>query len=520
MAAAQGRDLQAQGRARQAHSAVRRQDAVRQLERHDGLGVPARRRGARSAGMQHARAQGARPDLDGGVGRGTGDRSRDRPRGDGDALLWPSALGRDRRRVLRRGARSHRCGVPRDPGEAGAGLAHAFRERRGGARARAPLGAHGRPGVAATARPPARSVRRRRGAALPVRRHAAPCHGLGAQPRDPHRDLGPQGRGTGVRDAPARASDLPAAQSRGPEDRRPPDRHRVSRHHLLPSGVHPRRARGSAGVSARVLGRTGLSVSPVGFGGWAIGGNRFGNSYGPTDDAESQRAVRRAYELGCNFFDTADVYGHGHSEALLGEALAGIRQDVIVATKVGGNFYNRDVSPLLVGRISDALGSPLAEVAPDAALPVTHDANFSPSYVRFAVHQSLRRLRTDYIDLLQLHNPALGLIADPETYDVLEDLKREGKIRWYGVSVHPPEEGLAAIQAARPDTIQIVYNIVRREPEDALFLAARVKQLAGQAGVTAAQLALRFVLDNEAVSVVIVGMKTVVQVEENLSVER
>src|SRR6266571_24154 len=72
MAAAQGRDLQAQGRARQAHSAVRRQDAVRQLERHDGLGVPARRRGARSAGMQHARAQGARPDLDGGVGRGTG----------------------------------------------------------------------------------------------------------------------------------------------------------------------------------------------------------------------------------------------------------------------------------------------------------------------------------------------------------------------------------------------------------------------------------------------------------------
>jgi len=323
-------------------------------------------------------------------------------------------------------------------------------------------------------------------------------------------------------------------------------------------------------VSARVLGRTGLSVSPVGFGGWAIGGNRFGNSYGPTDDAESQRAVRRAYELGCNFFDTADVYGHGHSEALLGEALAGIRQDVIVATKVGGNFYNRDVSPLLVGRISDALGSPLAEVAPDAALPVTHDANFSPSYVRFAVHQSLRRLRTDYIDLLQLHNPALGLIADPETYDVLEDLKREGKIRWYGVSVHPPEEGLAAIQAARPDTIQIVYNIVRREPEDALFpaaraanvgviareplangflagryrpdsvwekgdirarmphayvaqiigLAERVKQLAGQAGVTAAQLALRFVLDNEAVSVVIVGMKTVVQVEENLSVER
>ncbi len=322
-------------------------------------------------------------------------------------------------------------------------------------------------------------------------------------------------------------------------------------------------------MSTRVLGRTGLSVHPIGFGGWAIGGNRFGNSYGRTDDAESQRAVRRAYELGCNFFDTADVYGHGHSEELLGEALAGTRPHVIVATKVGGNFYNRDVNPLLLGRISEALGAPLAGIPADAPLPVTHDANFSPSYVRFAVEQSLRRLRTDYVDLLQLHNPALALIADPEIYQVLEDLKREGKIRWYGVSVHAPAEGLAAIAVARPDTVQIVYNIVRRDVEDAFLPAARaanvgviareplangflagnyrpdsvwekgdirarmprpyvaqvvalgqrVQTLANQAGLSGAQLALKFVLDNDAVSVVIVGMKTVAQVEENLSVE-
>ena len=160
-----------------------------------------------------------------------------------------------------------------------------------------------------------------------------------------------------------------------------------------------------------MLGRTGLAVSPIGFGAWAIGGNRFGNSYGPTDDAESLRAVRRAYDLGCNFFDTADVYGHGHSEQLLGEALAGIRQRVLVATKVGGNFYNRGVNPLLLGRIAEAVGRPVGELAPDVPLPVTHDADFSPEYVRFAVEQSLRRLATDYIDLLQLHNPALSLIA-------------------------------------------------------------------------------------------------------------
>jgi len=322
-------------------------------------------------------------------------------------------------------------------------------------------------------------------------------------------------------------------------------------------------------VKRRVLGRTGLAVSPIGFGAWAIGGNRFGNSYGSTDDAESGRAVRRAHELGCNFFDTADVYGHGHSEEVLGAALDGIRPDVVIATKVGGNFYNRDVNPLLIPRITEALGRPLAEVAPDAALPLTHDACFSPSYVRFAVEQSLRRLRTDYIDLLQLHNPTLGLLADPETYRVLDELKAEGKIRFYGVSVHPPEEGLAAIEVTRPDTVQIVYNIVRRAAEERFFPAARaanvgviareplangflagkyrqesvwekgdirarmprpyvaqlaalgtrVAELAGEAGVTAAQLALRFVLDNDAVSVVIVGMKTVAHVDENLSVE-
>lgn len=320
----------------------------------------------------------------------------------------------------------------------------------------------------------------------------------------------------------------------------------------------------------RVLGRTGLAVGPIGFGAWAVGGNRFGNSYGTTDDAESRRAVRRAYELGCNFFDTADVYGHGHSEEILGETLEGIRKDVIVATKVGGNFYNRDVNPLLLGRLAEALDRPLGQVAPDAPLPVTHDANFSPAYIRFAVERSLGRLRTDYIDLLQLHNPALGLTANPETYQVLDDLRDEGKIRFYGVSVHTPEEGLAALEVTRPDAVQIVYNVVRREAEDRFMPAARaanvgviareplangflagtygpdsvwekgdirarmprpyvtqvaalgerVKELASQAGVTAAQLALRFVLDNEAVSVVIVGMKTVAQVEENLSLER
>jgi aryl-alcohol dehydrogenase-like predicted oxidoreductase len=322
-------------------------------------------------------------------------------------------------------------------------------------------------------------------------------------------------------------------------------------------------------VNRRILGRTGLAVSEVGFGAWAIGGNDYGNSYGPTDDAESIKAVRRAFDLGCNFFDTADVYGHGHSEEILGAALTGIRPQVILATKVGGNFYNRDVHSLLRDRIAQAVGKSLDEIPPDAPLPVTHDANFTPGHVRFAVQQSLKRLGTDYIDLLQLHNPPLNLISDMETYAVLEDLKREGLIRHYGVSVHPPEEGLAAIQATMPDAVQIAYNIARREVEDEFLPAARaanvgviareplangflsgkyapdavwekgdirarmprpyvqqlaalgqrVRELADKAGTSAARLALKFVLDNPAVSVVIVGMKTVAQADDNFALE-
>jgi len=291
-------------------------------------------------------------------------------------------------------------------------------------------------------------------------------------------------------------------------------------------------------VKRRTLGRTGLSVSEIGFGAWAIGGNAFGNSYGSTDDAESTRAVRRAFELGCTFFDTADVYGHGHSESVLGEALQDVRDQVIFATKVGADFYK-----------------------PDLRL------DFTPGYLRFAVQRSLERLRTDHIDLLQLHNPPLSLISAPGTWEPLEEMKRGGLIRFYGLSVHPPEEGVAAVQAALPDTVQIVYNLARREAEDTFlataqaanvgviareplangFLAGRynaastwergdirsrmprpyvaqlsalgqrVQELAEQSGMTAPQLALKFVLDRPEIGCAIVGMKTVQQVEENLN---
>ena len=287
----------------------------------------------------------------------------------------------------------------------------------------------------------------------------------------------------------------------------------------------------------RQLGNTGLKVSEIGTGCWAIGGNQFGNSYGFTGDEESISAIRRAVELGCNFFDTADVYGHGHSEELLGQALKHVRNEIIIATKVGGNFYG-----------------PYPK------------ADFSEKYLFFAVEKSLERLQTDTIDLYQLHNPPIEMIQKGDLFKPLDKLKKEGKIRFYGLSIHDPLEGVISMEVSKPATIQVVYNAIRRYAETELFPKAKEKGvgiiareplhngfLTGKyqisdtfipgdirhdwpkeyiarilevvekwkrqqrsSTLSLTQLSLRFVLSNDAVSCVIPGTKTVKQVEENL----
>ena len=190
----------------------------------------------------------------------------------------------------------------------------------------------------------------------------------------------------------------------------------------------------------RVLGNTGIKVSEVGFGAWAVGGNRYGNSYGPTDDMESRAAIRRAVELGCNFFDTADLYGLGHSEELLGEVLSGFGDEVIIATKLGSNFYQ------------------------------SHTAmDFSAGYLQFAVEQSLTRLRRECIDLCQLHNPPLDLIEWGEIFQVMEKLRLQGKIRSYGVAVSTLEEGLTVVKNGMSQMLQVVYNIFNQAAAMELF---------------------------------------------------
>jgi len=196
-------------------------------------------------------------------------------------------------------------------------------------------------------------------------------------------------------------------------------------------------------MRTRALGRTGLQVSEVGFGCWAIGGT----SYGPTRDEESLEALETAFGRGVNFFDTADTYGHGHSEELLAKFLKGKpRGKVILATKVGWDFYHG--------------GS---------------KKNFDPDYIRFACGESLKRLGIETIDLYQLHNPSLALIQRGETVGVLEGLRKEGKIRFIGISVHQEEEALRAAADGRVDTLQLVFNLLDPQMESRVFPAAKEK---------------------------------------------
>ncbi|RKR91586.1 aryl-alcohol dehydrogenase-like predicted oxidoreductase [Micromonospora pisi] len=165
-------------------------------------------------------------------------------------------------------------------------------------------------------------------------------------------------------------------------------------------------------VSTRVLGRSGIEVSALGMGCWAIGGPWFAGDqplgWGQVDDDESTRAIHRALELGVTFFDTADVYGAGHSERVLGRALAGRRDEVVIATKWGSTFDERTRQ--------------------------STEPDWSPTYLRRAAEASLRRLGTDRIDLYQLHLNELDVDLAEPLLGTLADLVAEGKVRWYGWS--------------------------------------------------------------------------------------
>ncbi|HEX8068349.1 MAG TPA: aldo/keto reductase [Pyrinomonadaceae bacterium] len=292
----------------------------------------------------------------------------------------------------------------------------------------------------------------------------------------------------------------------------------------------------------RRFGRTGWQVSEIGYGMWGMG------SWSGADDAESLQSLQHAVELGCNFFDTAFVYGEGRSEALLGQLVrANPGRKLYTATKIPPQNFKW---PSL----------------PEHAVADT----FPPEHVERYVHASLKNAGLDSFDLIQLHVWQDAWLADDGWHKRLEDLRRQGLFHAIGLSLNrwEPWNGVRAVRSGLIDAVQVIYNIFDQNPEDDLFPACaemdvaviarvpfdegtltgtltkestwpegdwrntyfvpenlipsveradRLKPVAQAAGLTMPELALRFILSDARVSTIIPGMRKRANVEANIA---
>jgi aryl-alcohol dehydrogenase-like predicted oxidoreductase len=193
----------------------------------------------------------------------------------------------------------------------------------------------------------------------------------------------------------------------------------------------------------REFGRTGWQVSAVSFGAWAIGG-----SWGDVDDNESLAALNRCLDVGINFFDTADVYGDGRSEQLLARLREERNEPFHVVTKAG-----RRLDPHIA-------------------------SGYNRENLTAFIERSLKNLKTDSLELVQLHCPPTEVYYMPETFGVLDDLMQAGKIQHYGVSVEKVEEALKAIEYPNVKSVQIIFNIFRQRPTELFFQEAKRRKVA------------------------------------------
>jgi aryl-alcohol dehydrogenase-like predicted oxidoreductase len=199
-----------------------------------------------------------------------------------------------------------------------------------------------------------------------------------------------------------------------------------------------------------------ITVSEVGFGTWTLSTGWWGER----TDEDAVAMLRRAHdELGITFFDAADTYGNGRAERQLAEAFRGRRHDVVLATKVGYDIYAEGAQGARRGQ---------------SELPMRTD----PAYIRFAVDRCLERLETDYLDVLQVHNVKMEQVRQPELWETLRALKREGKIRAWGAAFGPAigwlYEAVELLERERDiDTIQMIWNILEQHPGTAMLEAAR-----------------------------------------------
>ncbi|HVC24965.1 MAG TPA: aldo/keto reductase [Acidimicrobiales bacterium] len=188
----------------------------------------------------------------------------------------------------------------------------------------------------------------------------------------------------------------------------------------------------------RRLGKTGIDVSVIGFGSWAIGG-----AWGDVDDATSLEALHAAVESGVRFFDTADVYGDGRSERLIARLRREVSEPIVVATKAGRRAPEQRVD------------------------------HYTPENLVAWIDRSRDNLETATLDLVQLHCPPTDVFYHPEVFAALDDLVASGRIAHYGVSVERVEEALKAIDYRGVATVQIIYNVFRQRPAERFFPAAR-----------------------------------------------
>ena len=196
-------------------------------------------------------------------------------------------------------------------------------------------------------------------------------------------------------------------------------------------------------MNYRSFGRTGWSVSEIGFGAWAIGAD-----WGTVTEQEAMASLHAAVDNGVNFIDTADVYGNGRSEKLVARLVKERSEQIYVATKAG-----RRLDPHVT-------------------------EGYNRHNLTAFIERSLRNLDVDALDLLQLHCPTTQVYYNPEVFQVLDDLVKAGKIKHYGVSVEKVEEAIKAIQYPGVKSVQIIFNIFRTRPAELFFDLAQEKQVA------------------------------------------
>ena len=196
-------------------------------------------------------------------------------------------------------------------------------------------------------------------------------------------------------------------------------------------------------MNYRSFGRTGWEVSEIGFGAWAIGG-----SWGSVSEEDARVALHGAADAGVNFIDTADVYGDGRSEEIIGKFLKERDQRIYVATKLG-----RRLEPHVA-------------------------EGYTPANIEGFVDRSLQKLSVDVLDLVQLHCPPREIYYRPEIFGFLDRLVERGKIRYYGVSVEKVEDGIIATEYPHVASIQIIFNILRQRPAELFFRLAKERETA------------------------------------------